>query len=165
MGSTRRQEATKKPVMLNHPLRDAAVMAAMLLCLAPFSTAALANVKVCRTLEQNYEQIKRSATPLELNATLFSAADKGCEALARRLLDDGASLDARDRLGAKPLARAAAAGQLEIVTLFIERGAPIEARDLDGSSALYKAAETGRLPMARLLIERGADVNLPGATG
>jgi ankyrin repeat protein len=151
--------------MSTPPLRLAAALAATIASLASFPASTLANVKVCRTLEQNYEQIKRSATSLELNATLFSASDKGCLDLAKLLLSEGASVEARDRLGAKPLARAASAGQIEIVTLFIERGAPIEARDLDGSTALYKAAETGRLPMVRLLIERGADVNLPGRNG
>ena len=151
--------------MPNYPLRDAAVMAATLFCLAPFSTSALANAKVCRTLEQNYEQIKRSATSLELNATLFSAADKGCEALARRLVDDGASLEARDRLGAKPLARAAVAGERALVALFLDKGAPIDAQNIEGSTALFQAAEQGRLPIVRLLIERGANISLPGRTG
>ena len=45
---------------------------------------------------------------IEVNATLFSAADKGCADLAKRLLDAGASLEARDRLGSTPLGRAAA---------------------------------------------------------
>jgi ankyrin repeat protein len=68
-------------------------------------------------------------------------------------------------LGAKPLARAAAAGEPEIVTLLLDHGAPIDAQSLDGSTALTQAAEAGRLPVVRLLVERGAQVNLPGRTG
>ena len=81
------------------------------------------------------------------------------------MLEAGASLEARDRFGAKPLSHAAAAGQIEIVALFLDHGAPIDARDLDGSTALFKAAETGRLTIVKLLVEHGADVDLPGRSG
>ncbi len=145
--------------MFASPLRVAAVIAATLLCLAPLTTRALANAKVCRNLEQRYEQIEREADSIEINATLFSAADKGCEDLARRLLDKGASLEARDRLGAEPLARAAVAGERELVALFLDKGAPIDARNIEGSTALFQAAEQGRPPVVRLLIERGADLH------
>ncbi|HCL62510.1 MAG TPA: hypothetical protein DIC31_08545, partial [Rhizobiales bacterium] len=151
--------------MFASPLRVAAVIAATLLCLAPFTTRALANAKVCRNLEQRYEQIEREADSIEINATLFSAADKGCEDLARRLLDKGASLEARDRLGAEPLARAAVAGERELVALFLDKGAPIDARNIEGSTALFQAAEQGRPPVVRLLIERGANISLPGRNG
>jgi hypothetical protein len=74
-----------------------------LACVAP----ALANAKVCRSQEQRYEQIERDPSSIEMNAALFSATDKGCLDLAKHLLELGASLDARDRLGARPLAHAA----------------------------------------------------------
>jgi ankyrin repeat protein len=64
-----------------------------------------------------------------------------------------------------PLARAAAVGEVELVTLFLEHGAPIDARNLEGSTALYQAAENGRLPSVKLLVERGANVSLPGRNG
>ena len=145
--------------------RVAATLATTLCCLASFPADSFANVKVCRSMEQRYEQIERGASTVEVNSMLFSAADKGCIDLVKLLLSQGASLEARDRLGARPLARAASAGEIEIVTLFLDKGAPIDARDLDGSSALFKAAEAGRLPMVRLLMERGADINLPGRNG
>jgi ankyrin repeat protein len=134
--------------------------------LLPASIApAFANAKVCRSQEQRYEQIERGATTLEINAALFSAADKGCVELAKRLLDAGASLDARDRIGARPLAHAATAGEVEMVALLLDRGASIDAQDLEGSSALSQAAENGRLSVVQLLAQRGANVNLPGRTG
>ena len=151
--------------MSKSPLRVAAALAALLPSLASFPAATLANVKVCRSLDQRYEQIERGASSIEINAMLFSAADKGCLDLAKLLISAGASLEARDRLGAKPLARAAAAGQAELVTLFLDRGAPIDAQNLDGSTALYQAAEAGRLPIVRQLVEHGADVKLPGRNG
>jgi uncharacterized protein len=143
-------------------LRQRALLAALSCGLVSASGNAFASEKVCRSLEQHYEQIEKGASSIEVNATLFSAADKGCVDLARRLLDAGASLDARDRLGIKPLGRAAAAGQPELVALFLDRGAPIDARAIDGSTALYQAAEAGRLPIVRQLVEHGANVHLPG---
>jgi uncharacterized protein len=145
--------------------RVAATLATTISCLALFPAGAFANAKVCRSQEQRYEQIERQPSSIEMNAALFSAADKGCLDLVKRLIEAGASVEARDRLGAKPLARAAAAGEPEIVTLLLDHGAPIDAQSLDGSTALTQAAEAGRLPVVRLLVERGAQVNLSGRTG
>jgi hypothetical protein len=49
---------------------------------------------------------------LERTTALFSAADAGCAPLALRLLDAGATLDARNRFGTMPLAHAAHAGRV-----------------------------------------------------
>src|SRR5689334_8966484 len=64
----------------------------------------------CRELERQFTPTEAAAGPLELNVALVASADKGCLTLARRLLAAGASLSARDRLGAMPLAHAARAG-------------------------------------------------------
>lgn len=154
-----------KSSTFGYQARFAAVTVVALSCVASLTSNARANVKMCQGLEQSYEQIERGASTIEVNNLLFSATDKGCQDLARRLLDAGASLKARDRFGAKPLSHAAAAGQPELVALFLDHGAPIDARNLDGSTALFKAAETGRLEIVRLLVERGAKVDLPGRSG
>lgn len=96
---------------------------------------------------------------------LFSAVDANCIAMTTELLDHGASLDARDRFGARPLSHAARFGHLEMVDLLLARGAPINARNLAGATALYFAVDGKHAPVARRLIERGADVNLPGRSG
>ncbi|MEO8422029.1 MAG: ankyrin repeat domain-containing protein [Hyphomicrobium sp.] len=141
------------------------VAAVLLLGAAIAAPAIAARLRICQTQEQSYEQIKPSATTLEINAALFAAVDKRCLSLAGRLLADGASLKARDRFGAMPLSRAAKAGDVEIVDLLLEHGAEINARDLDGSTALYVAAEAGRHTVVETLIASGADVNLPGRSG
>ncbi|MFZ2019857.1 MAG: ankyrin repeat domain-containing protein [Methyloceanibacter sp.] len=151
--------------MSAYRLQLAASGAVLVASIAFATSAAVANAKVCRSQEQRYEQIERDPTSVEINAALFSAADKGCTDLARNLLELGASLDARDRTGARPLARAAVAGEVEMVTLFLDRGAAIDAQNLEGSSALFQAAENGRLPVVKLLVERGANVGLPGRSG
>jgi len=116
----------------------------------------------CRETERRYELIKSEITSVQLNQTLFAAADKACEPLARALLGAGASLEARDRLGTMPLAHAAAAGSLALVDLFLEKGAAIDARSIAGSTALYAAAEADRFAVVRRLLEKGANPKLAG---
>ena len=148
------------------------VLAAPILAVLPFSlwlavspTAAYANARVCMEQEQAYEQIAKGASTVEVNNALLSAAAKGCLPLARKLLDAGASLQARDRLGRMSLARAAKSGHADIVELFLQRGAIVDARNLDGSSALFLAAEDDNRGIVETLIAHGADPNLPGRSG
>jgi ankyrin repeat protein len=96
---------------------------------------------------------------------LFSAVDGNCIAMATELLDHGASVDARDRFGARPLSHAARFGHLQMVDLLLARDAPINARNLAGATALFFAAEGGHTLIVQRLIERGADVKLVGRSG
>jgi uncharacterized protein len=119
----------------------------------------------CRDLNRRYETGKSEMTAVEVSLTLFGAADRNCVDLATQLLDGGASVDARDRLGARPLSHAARAGHLEMVDLLLQRGAPINERDLAGATALYVAAERGQTAVVQRLIDRGADLDLRGRSG
>src|SRR5665648_604818 len=85
-----------KPTLLAYSLRSASVAAAVLIFLPSPPAKALFDLKACQGLEQRYAQIARGASPIEINNLLFSAADKGCQALAVLVLDNGASLEARD---------------------------------------------------------------------
>jgi ankyrin repeat protein len=116
----------------------------------------------CRTLEQNYTQTKAGLTSIQLNAMLFASAAKDCAPLARRLIEAGASLQARDRAGAMPLAHAARGGHVAMVDRLLAEGAAIDARDLSGATALYAAAEAERPSTVAALLSRGADPNLTG---
>ena len=119
----------------------------------------------CQELGRRFQAAKPQITAIEVSSTLFSAAGANCISLATELLDYGASIDARDRLGARPLSHAARFGHLEMVDLLLARGAPIDARNLAGATALYFAAEGGRASVAQRLIEHGADVKLTGRSG
>ena len=119
----------------------------------------------CQELTRQFESNKAQITAIEVSLLLFSAADAGCLALETGLVDSGASVDARDRLGAKPLSHAARFGHLDIVDLLLARGAPVDARNLAGATALYAAAERGHTGIVQRLIDRGADVNLTGRSG
>lgn len=65
----------------------------------------------------------------------------------------------------KPLAYAAAYGNLEIVKLLVEAGAELDGRAAYGDVALIKADEHGNDDILEYLIEQGADVNIPNAYG
>jgi uncharacterized protein len=160
--------ATNKPALGEIALyRQGLFQVAFLSAIATLSTAPVAHADSERCLElgRRFEIAKPQITATEVSLTLFSAVDANCIALATELLDYGASVDARDRLGAKPLSHAARSGHLEMVDLLLARGAPIDARSLAGATALYFAAEAGHPPIAQRLIERGADVKLAGRSG
>ena len=55
------------------------------------------NTLVCRALEQEITQQSGPLNSRQLNFFLFDTAQKGCGAVAAGLLDQGASLAARDR--------------------------------------------------------------------
>ena len=144
-----------------------------LACLSSIAIALLGSVPAvraadperCQGLSRRFETAKPQITAIEISQTLFSAVDANCLDLATRLLDQGASVDARDRLGARPLSHAARSGHLQMVDLLLAHGAPIDARNLAGSTALYLAAEGSHIAIAQRLIERGADVKLSGRSG
>ena len=117
-------------------------------------------------MEQRYEQIERAAEHCRMNAMLFSAAEKGCLDLVKRLLEARALRSRRATgFGAKPLARAASAGETEIVTLFLDKGAPIDAQSLDGSTALTRRQRPGGCRWCGSWWSAAPTVNLPGRNG
>jgi ankyrin repeat protein len=138
-------------------------IAIALLSTAPAVRAA--DPERCQGLSRRFETAKPQITAIEISQTLFSAVDANCLDLVTTLLDEGASVDARDRLGARPLSHAARSGHLQMVDLLLAHGAPIDARNLAGSTALYLAAEGSHIAIAQRLIERGADVKLSGRSG
>lgn len=117
---------------------------------------------VCGELQRRVDASKQAATAIEISNFLFNASDRNCLAVATELLDGGASVDARDRFGSRPLSRAARFGNEAIADLLLARGAPIDARNLSGATALFMALDNDRGALARHLVERGADVTLPG---
>jgi uncharacterized protein len=133
--------------------------------LSAASVVRAADSERCQGLSRRFEIAKPQITAMEVSLTLFSAVDGNCIDLATKLLDQGASLDARDRLGARPLSHAAKSGHLQMVDLLLARGAPIDARNLAGATALYFAAEGSHISIVQRLIERGADLKLVGRSG
>jgi uncharacterized protein len=133
--------------------------------LSAASAALPADSEQCQELGRKFRTAKLQITAIEVSLALFSAADGNCIGLATELLDYGASVDARDRFGARPLSHAARFGHLEMVDLLLAHGAPIDARNLAGATALYFAAEGGHVLVAQRLMGRGANVKFTGRSG
>jgi len=90
---------------------------------------------------------------------LHQAAAKGDLKKVRKLVEEGADVNARDNIGYTPLHYAASYGHLDVARLLLEEGADVNARDNAGWTPLHWAAAYGHVDVARLLVERGADVN------
>lgn len=161
----RRATLTKRTAGRNRLYRQFALLVSGVIALSATSAAHAAESDACRDIRLRFETIKSQVSAIEVSLTLFSAVDKNCLELASELLDHGASLDARDRFGARPLSHAARFGHLPMVDLLLARGAPIDARNLAGATALYFAIDADRTAVAQRLIERDANVNLAGRGG
>lgn len=164
-GSRRQSYCGKKVIDIMEGGSFRHIALAAMLALVAADTAYSADSARCRDLVRRYETDKSQMSAIEVSTTLFAAAERGCIGLATTLLDQGASVDARDRFGARPLSRAARSGHLAVVDLLLQRGAPIDARNLAGATALYAAAERGQVSVVQRLIDKGADVNLKGRSG
>lgn len=116
----------------------------------------------CAERARKFEAEKAELAAPQVSAALFGAADDGCEALVRRLLDYGASVEARDRIGGSALHHAARNGQAQIVRLLVQKGALVNLRNTAGSTPLYVAIERNQAAAAEALVELGADVSVPG---
>jgi hypothetical protein len=81
--------------------------------LSAASVARAVDAPRCQELARQFQGAKPQITAIEVSLALFSAADGNCIALATELLDFGASVDARDRLAARPLSHAARFGHVE----------------------------------------------------
>ena len=67
-------------------------------------------------------------------APLFLAAGQGRATVVRYLLDEGADVNAREKLGGTPLMEAAYSGYLEVIKELLFRGAEINAIGNDGTA-------------------------------
>src|ERR1700730_13431666 len=158
----RTSAAPGETVLYRHVVFLCSIVIALLGATSP---APAADSERCRELGRRFEIAKPQITAIEVSLTLFSAVDGNCIAMATELLDHGASVDARDRFGARPLSHAARFGHLQMVDLLLARDAPINARNLAGATALFFAAEGGHTLIVLRLLERGADVKLVGRSG
>jgi hypothetical protein len=100
------------------------------------------------------------------NEDLLEAAERGELGKVKKLLDEGADVNARSsEWWTTPLHLAAAGGHLSVVKLLVERGADVNARDKDGWTPLRLAALKGHLDVVEFLVERGADVSAKNKEG
>lgn len=89
------------------------------------------------------------------------AAAYGHENIVNWMLDNGVTVDVRNRLGATPLFSAVHNKRLEIAHFLLDRGAAVNARVINGDNrtSLHEAAALGSVDLVQLLLDGGADIN------
>jgi L-lactate utilization protein LutB len=93
---------------------------------------------------------RRSTSALAImTRALHDAAAAGDVVKVRKLVAEGADIEARASDGTKPIHRAAHAGQVEAIQVLIELGADKEARTIDGGRPLHCAADHGHVEAVR----------------
>jgi hypothetical protein len=83
----------------------------------------------------------------------------------KKLLEEGADPNIRDRGGNTPLHFAASKGCAEVARLLLRHGADPNAQDKNGETPLHVAAYGGHVDVARLLLEHGADPSIRNRDG
>lgn len=118
-----------------------------------------------RGLQPNDNQYPPEERSLDM--PLHSCAKSGQVDMIRKLLDDGADINARARDCTTPVMMAARGGHLEVLDLLKERGADFGAKDLVGRSALFHACDNRQSLVIPGLLELGlsfTDSNLEDDT-
>ena len=96
----------------------------------------------------------------EIGEALHAAAQGGHDEVANDLLENGASINAKNENGLTPLHDAARRGYTDMVQLLLLKGADKDALDNRGRTPLYLATLFGDVTTALALMAAGADVNL-----
>jgi ankyrin repeat protein len=101
------------------------------------------------------------AEKAQMNAEVIDAIELGDIARLKRLIQAGASVNAKTRSGITALSLATIRGETGIAGYLIERGATLDARDKSGdqmspgNGVIHWAAIYGRIEILEMLLERG----------
>lgn len=94
----------------------------------------------------------------ERERDLILAAERGELVVVRRLIGDGARVNARDMRGRTALLAATQRNRIEVARFLIQEGADVNAKDfIQDTPYLYAAAE-GRCEILKMTLAAGADL-------
>ncbi len=102
--------------------------------------------------------------PRKIYTPLHYAAALPNSAIARMLVEHGASVNVEDAFGTTPLLAAVSGGRMETMRLLIEHGANVRAVETNTQqNALMRGVQS--LEVARMLLDHGLNVNARDRTG
>lgn len=94
------------------------------------------------------------------------------EALERRdvkkaveLINLGADINIKDRMGETPLIEAAEKGLTEVVQLLVDKKVNLNVGNVRNRTALSRASSRGHVEIVRILVNAGADINIKDKYG
>ena len=103
-------------------------------------------------------ELQNSINPNRLGSALADAIKRGDLKQTKKLIADGAQLNARRNDGSTPLSTASFNGRLEIAKYLIQKGARITQTNRDGNTPLHVAAFMCQTEITKLFLEKGAHV-------
>ena len=135
-----------------------------------FLTRHAAEHKVTRLIGYRNDQKVVIRNPETINAYLkrddpYGGMFKRYLEIAKKMLDHGASVDARTHHYTTPLMLSSIHGPVEFVELLLAYGAEIDAADKDGQTALHQATSLQKVEIMAALVENGANVNAKDTYG
>ncbi|KAG6580256.1 Death-associated protein kinase [Phytophthora cinnamomi] len=110
-------------------------------------------------LLQYIEEKQITSIPLDELKTTWNALEEETFHETKALVEGGADISAKDKLGGTALHAAARNGNTNAISLLLDRGADVNAADIDGWTALHAAARNIKTDAISLLLDRGANVN------
>ncbi|HAA88329.1 MAG TPA: hypothetical protein DCE22_08725 [Verrucomicrobiales bacterium] len=103
-------------------------------------------------------ELQNSINPNRLGSALAEAIKRGDLQRTKKLIADGASINARRNDGSTPLSTASFNGRLEIAEYLIEKGARVMQTNRDGNTPLHVAAFMCQTEITKLFLKKGAHV-------
>ena len=103
-------------------------------------------------------ELQNSINPNRLGSALAEAIKRGDLQRTKKLIADGASINARRNDGSTPLSTASFNGRLEIAEYLIEKGARVMQTNRDGNTPLHVAAFMCQTEITKLFLIKGAHV-------
>ena len=101
----------------------------------------------------------------EGRTALMRAVDGGDSDGARKLVEQGADVNAQSPAGVTPLMNAAGMGKKELVELLIAKGADVNHKTSGNYTPLMQAALVGQIEIVKILLDAGADPSVADNSG